>query len=126
MFDLEIQPADIPGKQPIAPAVVHRGLNLVHCPGSFHSAGVCLRHGKGGFLHAVRQLEHHAQCNSLDERDRNIKRQHRQTECTSNGIPIASEQNNALPPMKVAKSQPLGRGCRSPPKRPMATSRKSS
>ena len=60
VFNLEVQPADIPVQEMILPGEIDGGLNLVNHPFVFHLERLWLRQGKIGFLKTVGQLKYDA------------------------------------------------------------------
>ena len=58
VFDLEVQPADEPGEQPVAAGEINGRFDLVFGPALLHPARVLPGQGKSSLLHAMRQLKH--------------------------------------------------------------------
>ena len=60
VFNLEVQPADIPVQEMILPCEIDGGLNLVNHPLVFHLERLWIRLGKIGFLETMGQLKYDA------------------------------------------------------------------
>jgi hypothetical protein len=61
MFNLKIQPTDIPGEQSVVWRKIRRGLHCMYGPFLVDCAGVGIRCGEDSGLHGMGQLKHHGQ-----------------------------------------------------------------
>ena len=57
MFNLKVQPTQIPGRQPVFWGKIRRSLHLVNGPLIFDCAGRSGRFWEGGALYGMRQFE---------------------------------------------------------------------